>query len=256
MSGLEWLPFVLIAMLGAPHGALDPVVAARTGWLNQPIAWAAFLTGYLAMAGIYGALWWAYPIAGLISFLLLSAWHFGGDQSQASRLQRTAYGLWVLLLPIAFSPDETQALFEMLTMTAVSWPSQSPWVALAAVAVVGVVQAPNAQRLEWLVLGLLAAVLSPLWYFVVFFCALHSPRHLIREFRSMDAGLRRIAPWVMLVTMIGTLLLALALHRYVPSFGLDSQAGWVRMTFIGLAALTLPHMCLIEVAERNERRAA
>lgn len=89
-------------------------------------------------------------------------------------------------------------------------------------------------------------VLDPLLYFTVYFCLLHSPRHLFETARSIGLSslvsiARAAAPIV-----IATLVLAAVLWRLLPGASLDAQL--LQIVFIGLACLTIPHM-LLEVQQ-------
>ena len=109
----------------------------------------------------------------------------------------------------------------------------------------------RAQDLGWLslevsALFVLAYILEPLWYFVVFFCALHSPRHLSSEYQLASARQRLIALGVMsfftLVTVGVTLMIGERYYAELKSL----EALTYQAIFIGLSVLTIPHMCLME----------
>jgi Brp/Blh family beta-carotene 15,15'-monooxygenase len=95
-------------------------------------------------------------------------------------------------------------------------------------------------------LFILAYVAEPLWYFVIFFCALHSPRHLASEYQRASARQRLIALGVMsfftLVT-VGVMLM-IGERYYVELKSLEALT--YQAIFIGLSVLTIPHMCLME----------
>ena len=80
-GGVSWADSFLGALLligllavGIPHGALDVWTHRhRSPGRHSGL----YILGYLlAIAGVLGA-WWIFPHAGLLVFLLLSAWHFG-----------------------------------------------------------------------------------------------------------------------------------------------------------------------------------
>ena len=73
-SFLEALLLIGLLAIGIPHGALD----VWTHRHRSPGSHSSlYIMGYLlAIALIFGA-WWIFPHAGLLVFLLLSAWHFG-----------------------------------------------------------------------------------------------------------------------------------------------------------------------------------
>jgi Brp/Blh family beta-carotene 15,15'-monooxygenase len=101
---------------------------------------------------------------------------------------------------------------------------------------------------------LLALVLPPLVYFVAYFCFLHSPRHLIEAARLVGIGspeqvIVRALP-ITCVTVIGAMIAVYLL----PSMPLSTAT--IQVVFIGLAALTVPHMLLVERIARHRRPVA
>ena len=58
----------------------------------------------------------------------------------------------------------------------------------------------------------------------------------------------------MVVMMLITLGLGQAATELFAGFDPATAEGAFRLVFIGIAALTLPHMILVEVLERRERR--
>lgn len=116
----------------------------------------------------------------------------------------------------------------------------------------GLVTHSTRQLSDWrdpllLVLVLGAWLLHPLAYFIAYWCFLHSPRHL--EVASRDLGLeswgeklRAVAP-----TTLATYALAIAAIPFL--IGLPADAVLLRVIFVGLAALTVPHMVVEFIAE-------
>ena len=68
-----------VALFGLPHGALDPVVARTSGIVRSPAGFAAFLALYTVCAAVTAFVWLSAPLPALITFLLLSIWHFRND---------------------------------------------------------------------------------------------------------------------------------------------------------------------------------
>lgn len=79
-SVLVYVAAVMVAILGVPHGGLDHwtgrrILASR----YQNFWWLIFFPGYLAMGLTVAACWFVFPVATVIGFFLLSAWHFGRE---------------------------------------------------------------------------------------------------------------------------------------------------------------------------------
>ncbi len=240
----------MVALLGLPHGALDLDIARQAGLWTTSVQGLKFGLLYLAIVLASIGLWLFSPVAALSLFLTMSALHFSGDwRAQIGLAQRLVVGGGVIALPALFHGGEVAALFAMLvpeaSAFAVSRALQvTGWALLAAI--IFIARSIRHPRTRFEILGIVAAaaVLPPLVYFVVYFCFLHSPRHLIEA--AADAGLEtpqavalRCGP-IIGITWLGAILAALV----VPATAYDSAA--IQIVFIGLFALSVPHMALIE----------
>jgi hypothetical protein len=79
------------------------------------------------------------------------------------------------------------------------------------------------------------------------FCGMHSARHIIRT----AAFAKYSQPWLligaMLLPMLGVVVLSIASWFLLKNQTLDGRV--VQIVFVGLAALTVPHMALVGRAE-------
>ena len=255
---------VLVATLGLPHGALDPLIARRAGLWHTPLGFAGFNLAYVAMVAVVVGVWLLAPTASLIGFLLVSGIHFGADWNVGRRIVlRSLTGIGLLTLPAFAHHDEVSGIYRTLAGSggAVVADVQA-WlgpVAIAAMllgAVLALRRRPT-DALEILLTGILALVAPPLVFFVLYFCALHSARHLRHGFAEERSG-GRLA---VLITAVYTVVPILAVGILTAMFAGDFAPGgslagdWIiRLVFIGLAALTVPHMIVIAASELRARR--
>ncbi|MEQ8403475.1 MAG: Brp/Blh family beta-carotene 15,15'-dioxygenase [Oceanicaulis sp.] len=247
----------LAAAAGLPHGALDPLAARQAGLARSPSGLALFLTAYTGLALGVIATWLAAPAAALAGFLLISAWHFGADWFEDRPWMRMAAGAGLLSLPAALHGPEVAAIYAVLsgeaarTIASAQGALAPAWLALIlACAGLAARRAPRAAA-EITMAGLAALFLHPLIFFALYFALLHSARHLLALWRAAqdrDAFVRTGVVYTA-IAFAGAGLAAMVLMR---TAGLEETA--LRVVFIGLAALTLPHMALIEWTRR--RRAA
>ena len=258
----EWPLYAILAIstavLGLPHGSLDTAVARRHLPLKGPLQLVGFHLGYLALGGVVLAIWWQAPNAALAAFLLYSAVHFADDIAvRIGHIGGTAYGLWVLSLPVTFHPEQVQPLFEMLGADqAARIVAVAPYTLALGSGVLAICLARCPQRAtsDWrdpLLLAAGAALLHPLAYFIAYWCFLHSPRHL--ELAARDLGIHGWRDRLKAVAPITLATYALALIAVPFLMELPSDAALMRIVFIGLAALTVPHMVLELIA--SPRRA-
>ncbi len=260
----------LVAVLGLPHGAVDhwqgrELLANRLG-LGWPVAFGA---GYVAATALVVLAWMAWPPLLLAGFLLLAAGHFGSEDvaarpaiPHAGPLGRNAdialRGSLPVLLPICFHPNETAGLFAALMpgtpadalapiLATMALMSPLYFAALAVWIMVTITKGESITGAEIAVHTAAFAVLPPLLAFSAYFCLWHSPRHSLMVIAnagdtSLSAGLRRFVRGALLLTgltIAGGVLAWTILQR--PFSGTEAT---LQVVFIGLAALTVPHVLL------------
>lgn len=242
----------LILAVGVPHGALDTIFARQVYGLRSPGAWlvAALLYGVLA-ASVVG-LWWIAPVVFLSGFLLVSIAHFAGDlESGVSPFTRIIYAGAVIVLPclrfeadvarqfgFLVGPSSGESLAAVLSVLA--W----PWL-LCALGAAAVESRRNRMvGAEVLSVSLLAVCGSPLIGFTVFFCAMHSARHVIRTYHYANRASVRLMISASAVPMLLVAIAAVAAWVFVDHSALSRAV--IQFLFVGLAALTVPHMLLVE----------
>ena len=255
---------VLVATLGLPHGALDPLIARRAGLWRTPLGFAGFNLGYLAIVALVVGVWLLAPTASLVGFLVVSGIHFGADWNGGrSVVLRSLTGVGLLTLPAFAHHDEVAGIYRTLAGTGggivadvQSWLGPAAIVAMLIGAALALRRRPT-DALEILLATTLALVAPPLIFFALYFCALHSARHLRHGFgeergRGRLAVLITVAYTVVPIVAVG-ILTAVFVGDFAPGGSLAD--GWIiRLVFIGLAALTVPHMIVIAVGELRVRR--
>lgn len=242
----------VILLLGVPHGALDTVFARQLGGVQSVSGWSLFAIAYLAVAAFVVGLWWFAPGVFLAAFLLISVLHFSGDpEGETPALFRLLYGGAVIVCPLALHATEVTEIFAYLAglrdahaiVAALQWLAW-PWVAAIGVATVVGAKRDLARSIELVSMTALLSFTPPLIGFTIFFCFMHSARHVLRTRDYSHAGTLRyllgLAAWPMLVTGIGV---AAAWWSFSET-PLDMRLA--QLLFVGLAALTVPHMMVVE----------
>jgi Brp/Blh family beta-carotene 15,15'-monooxygenase len=242
-----FLPVVLglILVFGMPHGALD-LALARSLWPLETLGrHMLFLALYLASAAVVLAVWMLSPALALVAFLAYSAVHFSEDWP-APKAGAIAAATLVLALPAAFHPERVDLLFARLGADG-DLPRDLLLAAgaMAACLTLWVYRRQAGALASIAVLAALAALLSPLLYFFVYFCGLHGPGHVRRVRASLGLSRRGIRREILpptLFTFAGLLLGGTALLAAGTTFS-DTA---MKTTFIAFAALTVPHMLLVD----------
>ncbi len=241
-----------VTLLGLPHGALDPAVADKAFRHLTGYSWWLFALVYSSTGLLYGGLWWRWPDAVLGSFLCISALHFGSDwKGRGVWWSRLAYGTTVVTLPVIFHSPEVARIYAALGAAdgaAILELSRALGLVALPMALIGALRQRRRDLVELLAIAVGGLTLEPLVFFICYFCFLHSPRHLLGTAR--ETGLRdwkavgkAVAP-----AFLGALGGGLVFWATMPTVGADERL--LRVVFIGLAALTLPHMILGAVTGR------
>lgn len=242
----------LVAIFGLPHGALDLPIAEilwpLRGWRGK--LW--FMLIYLSLVASFVILWLLLPSLAFAAFLLYSLVHFSDDWIDAGPLLRWTGGFATIGAPALLHHAEVSALFSYLA------PPVAAGLGADVAAFVGggslfvlvaiVVLFPRLRgqaATEQAVLWAAALILPPLIYFAVYFCALHSIRHFTTTIKKAPRARRALFLAGLLsamVTLVGVGIVQLRL-QIAPTSLLETS---VQVIFIGLAALTVPHMILVE----------
>jgi Brp/Blh family beta-carotene 15,15'-monooxygenase len=245
-------PLVLMALLGVPHGALDGYVIQSVSRNNRDSI--ALFACYVLLAAMSIGSWLLYPTAAMLSFLAISVMHFGRSDIARQQYAQPMLailargGLWVIALPIiqwhttesmfAHLQTDTDMVHGALSIAMVPW-------AVGSIAHLLAEFRRGHRRVcsEWLI-GLLIVLLLPaLWAICVYFCGWHARRHMARVLScSKDA---KLASRYMLAFTALTLSIAAAL--YLLFFQqVEIESAVLTVFFVGLFAVTVPHMILID----------
>lgn len=256
-DGETLLLLVLIVVFGVPHGALDTVAAHHLYRLRSASAWAAFVLAYVVLAATAIGVWCIWPSGFILGFAIISLYHFSGDpDGDAPWLFRLLYGGLIIALPaLMFAPDVAKLLATLMPAPAATTAAAAlrwlavPWL-LAALLVAARHRRRNAAASrEMLAVTLLALLAPPLWSFTIFFCFMHSARHVLRLQDSWDhVGWRSLVRAATLPFLATGLALGVG-WQLLPGPSTTMRA--VQLVFVALAALTVPHMLLVERLRRS-----
>ena len=242
----------LIVILGIPHGAFDTLFAYRLYGIRSPWKWLAFGVVYLLLAALVVGLWKLTPVLFLIAFLLISVAHFSGDPAAGTPLvSRIFYAGAVIAFPSFQYETEITHLFAQLVGQAaaqtvvfgLAWLAW-PWSIGLVLAIFERLRNDWLTALEMTSVGMLSLLSPPLFSFTVFFCGMHSARHIIRAFIYSGRSSLRFLLASAFLPMLGVALASAVAWHYLKETPLDVRI--LQIVFVGLAALTVPHMVLVE----------
>ena len=246
---------LLLAMTGLPHGAVDPAIAKQAGFWRGAPGLLKFSVGYLGLSVVGIGVWFVLPEWFIVPMLAFSAWHFSGDwQRYFGRIPSLAISTAVITLPALFYPAEVLAIFAVLAPAgSLIIVDGMVLLSIASSLTVAVcclrTQQPSVILLAELVILFCAAyALPPIAYFTVYFCLLHSPLHLNQSMEQL--GLAETLVYAVPFTVLSFVLGAL-LFLNLPAIDFSFQL--MQVIFVGLFALTVPHMLLIGVLNQDSR---
>ena len=212
MTGWDIVAIAGILLLGVPHGGLDGAVARRIGWPAGLIPWLGFHIAYVALAALVAVIWWYFPLPSLAVFLAVSALHFGAS-------------------------DIADVKNKSGTNASAHW---LPWAAHAGLVCIAI---PSLQP----------TLVEPIFAILVGTANADQLMTGLTE-TERQCSLREATIYSVMAWLSGAVI-----FYYLPGFLATSSpltqtnlasASMVQLTFIGLAALTLPHMLLVDYADR------
>ena len=252
------IALLFVVLIGLPHGAFDGAIANHLGAGRSLAEAAKFITSYCAAAGIVIAIWIMFPAVTLTLFLIISMVHFGrGDALAKSRpvfmMQVLLHGGLPIFGIIYFQQTSVIPLFDALTNGDSNLAILTSNIIVLVMGLMVFVYGLTAFRdaslrarfAEFTLLAVVFAFLPPLVSFALYFCIIHTGRHMRRIWHvlasssSQKALYRQAAGFTLASWIVGG-----AAFLWLETGDLD--AALLQVVFIGLAALTVPHMILVD----------
>lgn len=94
----------------------------------------------------------------------------------------------------------------------------------------------------------------PLLAFTVFFCGMHGARHIVRALRYYDLKISLGQIAAVVLPTLAVFLLLTTVWQFLRGVPFESKA--TAVIFVALAALTFPHMAVVEPLRRVGWRAS
>lgn len=243
---------VFIVIFGMPHGSLDTLFAKELFNLGQLKKWPKFVLNYLIIAFAVVAFWLLAPTLFLLLFLLISIIHFSDDLIAGTpKLSRILYGGIIIFLPALLHANELTRLYAYLVdiehakiIVSASHYIALPWLAGLLVVIYQLSRTNIVSSLEVAGVMVLAIFTAPLLAFAVYFCAMHSFRHLIRSVNFLQYTSKKTILTALIIPTLIVFIVMYMVWTNITPISLDS--GLIKVVFVTLAALTVPHMLLLE----------
>ena len=267
----------LILSVGISHGALDNYKANKLLKIYNIKNKSIFFIIYIFISVLVIFVWSLYGTFTLLAFLLVASYHFGLEDTSFlhkgnSFLDQIFYlikGSLIIFAPLFFHFDETLKIFEtlMLSKAFLTFLEIEHWIInfclfLSFIGYLYFAYRNKFDDFEVLFLDMLSILIlnyifSPIIAFTVYFCFLHSIRHIISLSNELDKndfsnGVKVFIKKALPLTVVTALLYFMATFYLSKSYGLNDVI--IKVIFIGLASLTFPHILLEYLLEINEKR--
>jgi Brp/Blh family beta-carotene 15,15'-monooxygenase len=248
---INMLAAVAIVLAGIPHGTLDVEIAAAHFGQKGITGKIRIIGGYLLCAAAMVLLWILLPELALISFLIISIVHFSRDwRGGVDPFLAMMVGWALVALPALASPDDVAMIFAALTgsnngavIAALLGAASVPAALGSLVFAYWAFRHDDKQSaLEVLACIVAALFLPPLVAFAIFFCGLHSPRHMADALRETGdlSPLKKTA----IICAVFALSLGLGVVMFLYQGDVPADMGIIRTAFILISTLTVPHFIL------------
>ncbi len=267
----------LILSIGISHGAMDNYKANKLLKIYKSKNKSIFYIIYILISAFIILIWNLYTSFTLIFFLLVASYHFGREDTAflhegKSNLDQFFYlikGSLVVFSPLFFHFDDTLKIFETLFLSkkTIIFLKDEHWIiniciSLGVLGYFYFVFKNKFKDFEILFLDMFSILIlnyifSPLIAFTIYFCFLHSIRHIISISYELEpsnflTGFKIFIKKAIPLTIVTALLYLIAIVFLSNSYGLNDVV--IKVIFIGLASLTFPHILLEYLIEKNEKR--
>jgi beta-carotene 15,15'-dioxygenase len=240
-----------IALAGIPHGTLDAEIATTHFGQSDNIGKAKIIASYIACALLMILLWAQFSELALVSFLIISIVHFSKDwRGGVDPFLAMMVGWALVALPALSHPQGVAVIFEMLTgnqngatIAALLACASVPAALGSLVFAFWTYQHGDMTSAVEVISCIVAALfLPPLIAFAIFFCGLHSPRHMADALRETGA----ISPVkkAVIITAVFALSMGLGVLLFLGQKDAPVDTGVIRAAFVLISTLTVPHFIL------------
>jgi Brp/Blh family beta-carotene 15,15'-monooxygenase len=240
-----------IVIVGIPHGTLDVEIATARFGKSNVSGKITILVGYLGCAASMALCWMIAPAIALSLFLIISIVHFGLDwRGGADPFLAMMVGWALIALPALSHPQDVSNIFALLTGSPTGSTISAVLACAAAPAALGSLvfafwafKNNEVQNAVDVISCMAAAILlPPLVAFAIFFCGLHSPRHMAEALRE-SAGISAAKKGT-IIAAVFLLSMAIGVLLFLGQSDLQVESGVIRTAFMLISILTVPHFVL------------
>ena len=266
LSLISFFALCLVSFIGVPHGSFDGAVAALLGYKSKK-QFLLFIFLYTIISLAVVVFWIYFPIYALLIFIFMSIVHFGlCDWSFLNTrnykwLITLTHGMNIIFGIIYFHNEETFKIFSFLSNENFYFFQNYLYIAYIIFFLLAITYLYHSlveKKMRWgivemIVILAIVSQVDPLTGFALYFCFVHTAKHIKSILKNTNKYLDN-KNFVLKSTAIFTLLTwvggCAAIFYLNNNFSFSES--FIKTIFIGLAALTLPHMTLIDFFYRRK----
>ena len=271
--------FLLILSIGVSHGSLDNMKGRKLFEMFKINNFFIFYLSYVLLAILIIFFWVILPSISLTLFLIVASYHFGKEDTSFLINNESFYdsllfflkGSLIVLAPMYFHFDETINIFKFLLIENEAFYNFLNFVEANNVLLYGIILSTLSNILlfthkfelknftiflDYFSIIIINFYFSPLVAFTIYFCFLHSIRHIISLISELDNndlknGFKIFTKKALPLTILTAIFCLIGLYLLSNTYNFNSSI--LKIIFIGLASLTFPHILLEYLVEKNEK---
>jgi|TARA_B110000908_G_scaffold172775_1_gene243077 Brp/Blh family beta-carotene 15,15'-monooxygenase len=255
----DYWALISIIFIGIPHGAFDGAISITLGYSKKLKLQLAFISMYIFIAFVVIMFWIYFPVIALILFLFLSVFHFGlGDlvwkNSKFYLLKGYFHGGLIVFGIIFLNTTEVDIIFKILSgeNLALLWYALDTGFFIWVLSCFLILFFQKSIVLTKQYIGLICIILSiiillpPLPAFALYFCLIHSWNHVSRIYPTLISYMKKRKAILLMIGFSTTSWIMGLIGYYFILETDDFSNSILKITFIGIASLTVPHMILVD----------
>ena len=261
----------LILSIGISHGSLDHIKGKKLIKILGFKEYYIFYLAYIFVGLLTIFVWLLFPKFLLFLFLIVAAFHFGKEDSafisknKNFELIYLFKGCLVIISPLLFHKNETLSIFKSLNFDVsgnILINNEILYLFVFLSFIANIILSLNKSfdsksllLMDFLSILILNFFLNPIIAFTIYFCFLPSIRHSISLNKDINKNIKKGLPIFLkkatpltIITVLAYLFSLFFLNNYY-----EFNEVVYKVIFIGLAALTFPHILLEYLIEKNEK---
>ena len=250
--------FIPIIWPGIAHGSLDILTATRKKLIIDSFTKFIFLVLYLMIPLVFFFTWQIYPNYVFTVFLILSLMHFGISDKLKSKNLMVANEILlrsfiIISLPMVLHNEQTLKIFYFLNISEDYGFFLTEIFQYLVYTIIPLLILYTSNSLIKKEYGHLIDIITllfcffyfePLLSFLIYFCFLHSVRHLVNEKKLLKLTNKKLLLNTIPMTLIvlSQLVFLIFIYFYIPN---SIKTLFVNNVIISLFCLTISHVLLI-----------